>query len=382
MPVCCAGKTHCGRVEIDPGLAHKCMNCGGFAHGAFCSIEWSERDSHGIHMTDVHAKAKTKENPLPKAMVQHLNSSNNREDLCLKCLEDVRKKLSAASTKVPAAHTISVRATATRPESAKAVDVSAAAYPFLTFTTTTKKTKEGAIDLTADAPATKEKKKKDTTLKAAPTKKNSQIKPPRKTQTRLTIHQKLEVLEFIERGSSIKEACKKFGCSKQSVSAWKKDKDNLIKATKFNGKATRVVKDDGLMRIKTGILAFYDLNKLRPKDDQISITSESMFMSLYDLCVSIQSYMLHLGILSGDVISAQAKMIREHLLERHKESPFLTDDEVEKMQECQFSQSWGIKLMKRLPGEAGSVDVEKATPQIDKFCTLIAEYCTNYSSLP
>ncbi len=38
-------------------------------------------------MSDVHAKAKAKTNPLPKAMVQHLNSSNNREDLCLKCLE-------------------------------------------------------------------------------------------------------------------------------------------------------------------------------------------------------------------------------------------------------------------------------------------------------
>ena len=31
MPVCCAGEAHCARVEIDPGLAHKCMNCGGFA---------------------------------------------------------------------------------------------------------------------------------------------------------------------------------------------------------------------------------------------------------------------------------------------------------------------------------------------------------------
>ncbi len=74
-------------------------------------------------------------------------------------------------------------------------------------------------------------------------------------------------------------------------------------------------------------------------------------------------------------------MIRDRLLERHQESSFLTDHEVMKMKECQFSQSWGIKLAqkngwrsKKLHGEAGSVDVEKATPEIDKICTLIAEY--------
>ncbi len=74
-------------------------------------------------------------------------------------------------------------------------------------------------------------------------------------------------------------------------------------------------------------------------------------------------------------------MIRDRLLERHQESSFLTDHEVMKMKECQFSQSWGIKLAqkngwrsKKLHGEAESVDVEKATPEIDKICTLIAEY--------
>ena len=86
-------------------------------------------------------------------------------------------------------------------------------------------------------------------------------------------------------------------------------------------------------------------------------------------------------VLSGEVISARAKLIRDRLLERHEEANFLTDHEVKVMKQCTFSQSWSNKLAqkngwrsKNLHGEAGSVDVDKATPKIDKICTLIAEY--------
>ncbi len=149
----------------------------------------------------------------------------------------------------------------------------AAAAPLI-FTTTTKKSNEGAIDLTTVAPAPKKKKQTTLTLKAAPTKKKSQGKHEKKKQTRLSINEKIAVLDYIERGSSTREACKRFGCSKQSISKWRKDRENLVKSAQFNGKSTRVVKDDGLMRIKIGILAFYDLNKSMPKDGQISITGE------------------------------------------------------------------------------------------------------------
>jgi hypothetical protein len=133
----------------------------------------------------------------------------------------------------------------------------------------------------------------------------------------------------------------------------------LIKAEELNEKATRVVKDDGLKRIKIGIIAFYDFNKSMPKDGQISIT--------------------------GDVISTRAKLIRDCLFERHEKSPFLTDHEVKSMQDCQFCQSWAAKLArnngwrsKRLHGEAASVDIDKATPQIDNICTIVAEYDLNH----
>ena len=160
MPVCsCAGEAHCSRVpHCDPGLAHKCMNCGGVAHSAFCCIEWSEHGSHGIYVSYAHAKAKANTNPLvPKAMVQHLNSSsNNREDLCLKCLEDLKKILDAIRKKAPAAHhNISVRRVTTIASSvpAKAADIEAAAAPLTSFITTSKKSKEGG-------PATRTKEKK------------------------------------------------------------------------------------------------------------------------------------------------------------------------------------------------------------------------------
>ncbi len=90
MPVCCAGETLCGRADVDAGKAHQCMNCGGFAHGVFCCFEWSERSDHGIILMSTHAKGK--KSPLPKAMVQHLNSNKNKSDLCFKCLEEVKKK--------------------------------------------------------------------------------------------------------------------------------------------------------------------------------------------------------------------------------------------------------------------------------------------------
>lgn len=74
-------------------------------------------------------------------------------------------------------------------------------------------------------------------------------------------------------------------------------------------------------------------------------------------------------------------MIRDRLLEKHAEAPFLEDYEVKAMEKCKFSQNWGIKQAKEngwksrtLHGEAASVDVDKATPEIDRICTLIAEY--------
>jgi len=337
---------------------HKCMNCGGYAHGAFCCFEWSARADHGINITDNDAKKVENDGSsklLPTAMVTHINSNPSKSDICKKCAEIVKGLLSApVSTPVTTTNS-SARAASATSASANAADVLAAAAALPPSTSTAaKKSKGGAANLNSDAP--KKKKTKQTTLKPVSAKNDEQqkTKKPRKKPVRFTIQQKIEILEFVKTHGSVKEACRKYGCSKQSISEWQKE-DYSTEAARFNSKATRVQKDDPYLRVKIGILAFYDLNKSMPKDLQINIT--------------------------GEVISARAKLIRDRLLERHNEANFLSPKEVKNLQECKFSRSWSNKIAqqngwrsKRLHGEAGSVDVDKAAPQIEEICTLITEY--------
>ena len=81
------------------------------------------------------------------------------------------------------------------------------------------------------------------------------------------------------------------------------------------------------------------------------------------------------------MIASRAKKIRDHLLQKHETSPFLTVAEVKGMEKCNFSEVWARKFAaqngwksKALHGERESVDIEKATPHIDTICTLIKEY--------
>ena len=74
-------------------------------------------------------------------------------------------------------------------------------------------------------------------------------------------------------------------------------------------------------------------------------------------------------------------MLRNRLLEIHKENPFLSDHEVQGMKKCNFSEAWARKIArtngwnsKALHGEAGSVDVETAMPKIREIRKLITEY--------
>ncbi len=71
------------------------------------------------------------------------------------------------------------------------------------------------------------------------------------------------------------------------------------------------------------------------------------------------------------VVSMRALLIRDRLLEKHKEEPFLTEEEVSGMEKFIGSSSWSGKFMRQsgmrlvaLHGEAGDVDIEAASPRV------------------
>ena len=93
---CCVGENLCTRRGIGPSKRHKCMNCGGYPHGAFCSFQWSARADHGISISDQDAKKVNNDGSsiLPSAMVTHINSNPSKSDICKKCAEIVKALLS------------------------------------------------------------------------------------------------------------------------------------------------------------------------------------------------------------------------------------------------------------------------------------------------
>eukprot|EP00984_Skeletonema_dohrnii_P031549 scaffold24154_cov78-Skeletonema_dohrnii-CCMP3373.AAC.1 len=277
---------------------------------------------------------------------------------------------SSAATKKTASSTATKKSAALmatkKSASASAADVLAAAAPLEQTTNSSTapnestKKKGGVVDLTQNSPGRRQKNKKQKVLPFAkgPTKKSNEnaAKRTSKPPKRFTMKFKKEVLDFLDTpGNSVRAAMRRFEISKQNISNWKKSRPEIEKACKMNPNAKRANSNDPLLRIKIGILAFYELNQSMPKDGKINIT--------------------------GAVISARAKLIRDRLIEKHKESPFLTDHEVKGMNDCKFSDNWGMKVARMngwksraLHGEAGSVDVEACTPKIEEICTLIAEY--------
>ena len=113
--------------------------------------------------------------------------------------------------------------------------------------------------------------------------------------------------------------------------------------------------DDGLLRIKEGIRAFYELNNLMPKALKIPITC--------------------------GVISVKALEIRDKLISSHEQCPFLKDTEMKEMKRFAASQSWSSKMAlqngwrsKVLHGEAGGVDKDAIAGEISDLRKLVAEY--------
>lgn len=76
-----------------------------------------------------------------------------------------------------------------------------------------------------------------------------------------------------------------------------------------------------------------------------------------------------------------ATKIKDRLLEKHKESSFLTQNEVDALTVFKASESWASKFARKsgwrsiaLHGEAGSVDIEAVQPQISELRELINKY--------
>ena len=76
-----------------------------------------------------------------------------------------------------------------------------------------------------------------------------------------------------------------------------------------------------------------------------------------------------------------ATKIKERLLTKHKESPFLTQNKVDALTAFKASESWSGKFAQKsgwhsiaLYGEAGLVDIEAVRPQIVQLQELIKMY--------
>ena len=70
--------------------------------------------------------------------------------------------------------------------------------------------------------------------------------------------------------------CKKHGTNRTSVGKWKALRPQIEKQIEdqYRGAMSRMIRDDGLLRIKDGIRAFYELNNSMPKALKLPITSK------------------------------------------------------------------------------------------------------------
>ena len=255
--------------------SHKCDRCGKSVHAVFCSTPHDELDD----------RLKTYFKPYCD------KANNNYHDICFPCIENAKKELRTSSASTTASRTpttstasssTSKTTTATKTTStAPAADVLAAAAAPTGYRKTGKNEREeGVIDLTGPL---KKKSKKQAVLKFG----DIQPKPPKKKASsssnptaraprkQYDMKFKLQVLRFLEvPGNTVAAAEMQFKVSKQCISNWKLQKSAIEAACELNPKAKRVVKNDPLLRIKIGIIAFYELNKSMPNDAKLPITGE------------------------------------------------------------------------------------------------------------
>mmetsp|Transcript_12391 Transcript_12391/g.21463 ORF Transcript_12391/g.21463 Transcript_12391/m.21463 type:complete len:383 (-) Transcript_12391:294-1442(-) len=149
------------------------------------------------------------------------------------------------------------------------------------------------------------------------TKKRRKRKASPKERVELTNRQKLAILDEIDRKiTSQKAVVAKYGINRNTIYYWRKNKDMIKQSIEEEGRGDmkRVQANDGLMRIRDGVRAFFDVGA---------------YLNLP---------------LTRAAIAAKAVEIKGNLLRQHKESPMLSDLELKALSEFKASESWAGKF--------------------------------------
>ncbi|KAL7488020.1 hypothetical protein ACHAW6_013609 [Cyclotella cf. meneghiniana] len=131
-----------------------------------------------------------------------------------------------------------------------------------------------------------------------------------------TAAEKLHVLKQCRENpsASVKDVAERFGTHPRSIYRWKKDEEKLRRLVRDDKAHVKRAARDGLYRVKMAI-------------EQCSWGTQSV---------------------TGTVIAAKAKEVRDELLAEHEISPFLTEGEIKALREFTASSSWGRKLIVKL----------------------------------
>jgi hypothetical protein len=100
---------------------------------------------------------------------------------------------------------------------------------------------------------------------SAPVNKRSRSHKP---HTNLSNKQKIMILNQLDRKEiTVGKACLKYNLSRNTVPNWRKERENIEKQVKEEGRPEkkRAMVDDGLERIRAGLKSFYDDNLELPE---------------------------------------------------------------------------------------------------------------------
>ena len=207
---CCAKHLCTAPASITLGN-HRCCVCKGSAHSVFCMTEVLELPQDIRHIFDSH---------------QQIGSF---KEVCKLCLEQQKSSVSAS------------------PE---------------------KKVTQSKLLFSSKNSSQQPKKTKAVTKKKA-----KEIKT-------FSLKEKKQILDLVKgsdgsKGTmSVKEACNKFGCSRQSLNKWSKKRTEINEQAEKNGTFTKVIKNDPLERVKIGIKEFFELNNKMIHHTKINITGK------------------------------------------------------------------------------------------------------------
>ncbi|KAL3798666.1 hypothetical protein HJC23_004417 [Cyclotella cryptica] len=148
-----------------------------------------------------------------------------------------------------------------------------------------------------------------------------------------TAAEKLNVLKecHANPSTSVKEIADRFGTHPRSIYRWKKDEEKLQQLVQSDKPNVKRLAIDGLYRVK---------------------------MAIEQFCWGTQS-------VTGTMIAAKAKEVRDELLAEHDISPFLTDGEVKALMEFTASSSWGRKLIVKLGWKNGEQQDQHSPEAVD-----------------